>query len=446
MEPFQKIIWSEGMFLTPHHFQQWDNYYERLLNQRFEQLSPFNWGVTDLSISGDALTKSQVVITSFKAIMPDGLLVNMPDVDPLPLSRSLESAFAPSLDHLDIFIGVPAQRVEGANCRTDESTSSLPLRYTAEVLKVPDRNTGENLREISVGQKNSRLFFGDEEDTSYVLIKIAKVNRIARGTFVLRDSYIPPCLWFASSGALGGTIRGLLEMLYAKRSALVAHQRPAGEMGILDVRSFFLLHTINGFLPLLTHALQVGKVHPESLYLTMARLIGELSTVSEAIDPKDVPPYVHTDLARTFKDMESKIRVAVEGLTAERYTEITLLCTKDNVWVGNVPNEDLLNNGVFYLVVTGSMPEEQMKELIPRRVKLAGKDDLDLVMSRALPGVRLTYVARPAGGLPIRPGSHYFRLENQGNFWDTVVRSRTIAVSLSSALKDVSLEILVTKS
>ena len=136
----------------------------------------------------------------------------------------------------------------------------------------------------------------------------------------------------------------------------------------------------------------------------------------------------------------------MEGLTAERYTEITLLCTKDNVWVGNVPNEDLLNNGVFYLVVTGSMPEEQMKELIPRRVKLAGKDDLDLVMSRALPGVRLTYVARPAGGLPIRPGSHYFRLENQGNFWDTVVRSRTIAVSLSSALKDVSLEILVTKS
>ena len=90
------------------------------------------------------------------------------------------------------------------------------------------------------------------------------------------------------------------------------------------------------------------------------------------------------------------------------------------------------------------MPEEQIKELIPRRVKLAGKDDLDLVMSRALPGIRLTYVARPPGALPLRPGSHYFRLETQGDFWDTVVRSRTIAVSLSSVLKDVRLEILVT--
>ena len=75
--------------------------------------------------------------------MPDGLMVNMPDVDPLPLSRSLESAFPPSLDHLDVFIGVPVQRLEGANCRIDESTSSLPFRYTAELLKVPDYNTGE---------------------------------------------------------------------------------------------------------------------------------------------------------------------------------------------------------------------------------------------------------------------------------------------------------------
>ena len=53
-----------------------------------------------------------------------------------------------------------------------------------------------------------------------------------------------------------------------------------------------LLHTINAFLPLLTHALQVGKIHPEGLYLTLARLVGELSTVSEDIDPKDVPPCV----------------------------------------------------------------------------------------------------------------------------------------------------------
>ena len=72
MEPFQKIIWSEGMFLTPHHFQQWDNYYEGLLNQRFEHLSPFNWGVADLTIDGDALTNGQVVITGTAEVVYSG--------------------------------------------------------------------------------------------------------------------------------------------------------------------------------------------------------------------------------------------------------------------------------------------------------------------------------------------------------------------------------------
>lgn len=39
-----KIIWHEGMFLTPHHFQQWDRYYEQLLHDRVRAVNPFGWG------------------------------------------------------------------------------------------------------------------------------------------------------------------------------------------------------------------------------------------------------------------------------------------------------------------------------------------------------------------------------------------------------------------
>ena len=205
-------------------------------------------------------------------------------------------------------------------------------------------------------------------------------------------------------------------------------------------------YTINAFLPLLSHALQVGKIHPERLYLTMARLVGELSTVSSDIYPKYIPPYLHTDLSRTFKDMESKIRGAVEGLTAERYVEIALLNAGQRNGRSNTEGRSHRKQAEFYLVATGNMPEEQMKELVPRRVKLGGSDDLDLILSRALPGVRLTYVARPPSTLPLRPGSHYFRLETKGEFWDSVARSHNIAVSLSSALKDVRVEILATQT
>ena len=36
MEYAQKVLWSEGMFLTPHHFQQADRYYEHLITRRLK--------------------------------------------------------------------------------------------------------------------------------------------------------------------------------------------------------------------------------------------------------------------------------------------------------------------------------------------------------------------------------------------------------------------------
>ena len=44
------------MLLTPHHFQQWDNYYEELLTSRVRSILPFEYGVLDLQINREAIT------------------------------------------------------------------------------------------------------------------------------------------------------------------------------------------------------------------------------------------------------------------------------------------------------------------------------------------------------------------------------------------------------
>ena len=48
MSKYRKIVWNEGMLLTPHHFQQWDNYHEELLSSRVRSVLPFEYGVIDL--------------------------------------------------------------------------------------------------------------------------------------------------------------------------------------------------------------------------------------------------------------------------------------------------------------------------------------------------------------------------------------------------------------
>ena len=34
MKPLQRIVWSEGMLMSPQHFQQQDAYHEGLLHER----------------------------------------------------------------------------------------------------------------------------------------------------------------------------------------------------------------------------------------------------------------------------------------------------------------------------------------------------------------------------------------------------------------------------
>ncbi|HEX5544629.1 MAG TPA: type VI secretion system baseplate subunit TssK [Nitrospira sp.] len=49
---------------------------------------------------------------------------------------------------------------------------------------------------------------------------------------------------------------------------------------------------------------------------------------------------------------------------------------------------------------------------LSKRLKVGGAEDLDLIVNRALPGVRLTYVARPPSVLPVRPDSRGNSLES----------------------------------
>ncbi|MDG4584969.1 MAG: type VI secretion system baseplate subunit TssK, partial [Candidatus Competibacter sp.] len=45
MSWYSKVVWSEGMFLRPQHFQQQDRYLEALVRQSCRHLRPYDWGV-----------------------------------------------------------------------------------------------------------------------------------------------------------------------------------------------------------------------------------------------------------------------------------------------------------------------------------------------------------------------------------------------------------------
>src|SRR5687767_13651742 len=82
MSVFSKVVWSEGLFLRPHHFQQQDRYFERYVETRCQALIPHSWGFTELE--RDFLSIGKFGLRRAAGVFPDGTPFRMPEDAPLP--------------------------------------------------------------------------------------------------------------------------------------------------------------------------------------------------------------------------------------------------------------------------------------------------------------------------------------------------------------------------
>ena len=92
MSKYRKIVWNEGMLLTPHHFQQWDNYHEELLNSRVRSVVPFSYGVLELQVNNEAIANANFQIT-INDYVTDIIRIGL-RVRTFPLANSTNPVFA----------------------------------------------------------------------------------------------------------------------------------------------------------------------------------------------------------------------------------------------------------------------------------------------------------------------------------------------------------------
>jgi type VI secretion system protein ImpJ len=73
MKNAQRVVWSEGMFMSPHHLQQQDLYHENLLDLRLAAVEPYPWGVASVEFDMEALRAGRVQLRQFSGVLPDGM-------------------------------------------------------------------------------------------------------------------------------------------------------------------------------------------------------------------------------------------------------------------------------------------------------------------------------------------------------------------------------------
>jgi predicted component of type VI protein secretion system len=117
MSWYNKVAWSEGLFLRPQLFQQQERYLEHLAHKRTASLSPFYWGFNHYSIDAESLSLGKLVLASAAGIFSDGTPFDAPGqtLPPAPLTILPE--------HLEqvIHLAVPIRTPNGEETTFDDA-------------------------------------------------------------------------------------------------------------------------------------------------------------------------------------------------------------------------------------------------------------------------------------------------------------------------------------
>ena len=428
----RKPVWTEGLFMTPQHLQQSDQYHEALLHSRMHAVMSYDWGITGVAFDERALVAGQLKLLKCHGFFPDGtpFFVGDRGEDSVE-ARPLEGAFPAAIETLDLFLAVPNQRDNHSNVGLDPAKAGPAVRYVAQATTVPDLNTGRNETAIIWAKGNMRLLFGTEARDAFNSVRIGQLVRDRTGAIVVKKSFIPSILHVGASEHLMQGLRRVLSALVGKQKSLAEGRRmrtaSAVDFQASDTAKFWLLHTCNSYIPLVSHIVDHGDAHPEDVFILLGSMIGELCTFDADGDPTTLPKFNYLELTDVFDPMFDRAIRMITGVIAENYVVVPLEKREDGMYLGKFEDPKLPRTHELFLEAKGT-DEGTLRERLPRLLKIGSWTQIGYILNAAMPGVRVGIEYRPPGAIPVKPGLVYLRVDQAGDYWNDILGSGTIAI------------------
>ena len=439
MSANNKVIWSEGMFLRPQHFQQQDRYIERVLEARTSVLAPYAWGVQELAIDSEPLSLGKVSVSRVKAIFPDGTCLLAPEAEDLPevLDVPLNTQ-----DQI-VYLCVPLKR-PGSQESVRDQEDAPQARY--QTFNFDARNSssrsGETAR-IQIGKMRLCLKLASEDRSGYASIGIARIaERQADKPVQLDLSYIPPALQTEVSPEIKSymeEVKGLIE----QRGEALSHQlSDSGRAGSAEVADYMLLQVINRVEPLILQMANQPMLHPYTLYSELLQLAGELSTFTATNKrPPALPPYAHDNLQQSFAALFSLLRNCLSMVLERTATSLKLVERKFGIHVAPVTDPSMMTSATFVMAAKADMQGDLLRSRFPSQAKVAPVETIRELIATQLPGLRLRPLPVAPRQIPYHAGFAYFEIERSGNLWQSMQKSGGFAVHLGAEFPGLTMEL-----
>jgi len=441
-----RVVWSEGMYLGPHHFQAQSRYFEDSIQFATSSLWFEPFGLVGLEIDANALKNGTISIVNARGIFPDGLPFHMPECDPLPPVRNIAELFPPTRDTLTVLMAIAPRQPDGINCALSDAEAN-GARFIAEARTLHDENTGRDEKPVQLGRKNIKLLLDTEPAADLLTMPVARIMRDGSGHFIPDPRFIPPVIQIGASERLLVLLRRLIEILEDKSSSITGSRKTAGttlaEFSTREIANFWLLHTVNSSLAPLRHLCFSKRGHPEELYVELARLGGALCTFALDSHPRALPLYDHQHLDQCFEALDHHIRTHLETIVPTNCISIPLTHARDYFWEGDVSDSRVLGRSQWVFALHSRAGEAAVIQRTPQLVKVCSSQFVGELVKRALPGCALTHLPVPPPAISAKVETQYFSVSKAGPCWDHIGQTRRVGIYVPGELPEPELELLV---
>jgi len=445
MSFLSRVVWSEGMYIGPHHFQAQSRYFEDSAQFVVASLRRDYYGFLGCEVDAEALRNGTLALVHARGIFTDGLLFKMPESDPLPSARPIADIFPPDRDKLTVYLSISAQKPTGTNCALNENAAN-GARFTAQTQTVRDDVSGIDEKPLRLGRKNISLVLETEMNAQAVTLPVARIMRSGSGRFVFDPSFIPPILDITASPRLMTLVQRLIEILEDKSDTLArSRSGNTGKAGYAsgEIAAFWYLHAVNAGLAPLRHMFYSTHGHPEELYLEMARLAGALCTFTLEHHPRAIPEYEHLQPDKCFEALDRLIRILLETVLPTNCISIPLTAAGDYLHYGTVADQRCLGRSTWVFAIRSWIGAAELMRKTPELIKICSEEFVKKLVSRALPGLTLNHMPVPPRAIAASAETQYFQVSKQGPCWDHIVATRRVGAYLPGEFVDPEIELLV---
>lgn len=439
MSAHNRVIWSEGLFLQPQHFQQQDRYFERYVETRCRALVGHSWGFTEIELERDFLSIGRLGLRRVAGVFPDGTPFRMPEDEPLPppieVGRDVRDQ--------RVYLAVPLRRPSELEVDRSGGVDGLERHQIREEQLRDGTSGAASTALLEVATLKTRLLFESELTQAYACLPLAHVIECRSDQqVVLDDSFIPSVLQARAADRLATLMSELLGLFHQRGEALSGRVAATGRGSAAELADFLMLQAINRFEPLLAHHADTGIAHPEELYRVYVSAAGELATFTTI--SKRSPTftgYRHDRLRESFEPVIAALRASLSVVLEQAAISIPIEAKKFGISVAIVGDRALYGTSVFILAARADLASEDLRRRFPTQLKVGPVEKIRDLVTLQLPGVPVRPVPVAPRQIPFHAGFAYFELDQSNDLWDQLKTSGGLALHVAGEFPGLALEL-----